>query len=451
MRSLSLVLLGCWAVSSGATEPPGLTKHGPLRIASSGTHLESTDGTAFFVLADTCWCGPALSSEADWKTYLADRVAQGFTAIQFNMVSPWRAAPTDAEGRIAYTLTNGQLALNEAYYQRLDARFKAINDAGLLAMPVLCWAHKKGDAGKELTEEQLIELCRRQVERYRSAHVLWILAGDNHYTTDAALWKRIGRAVFAELPSPLVTTHPTGENFPWASWEDERWLTVLGYQSGHGDSDKTLAWLTRGPVADYGRRQMFTRPCLNLEPAYEGHNGYSSRKPHTDYSVRRAMYGSLLSTPIAGITYGGHGVWSWHTKAGEEPTDHRGSGVAKIWSEAIHLPAAGQMKHLRSLFESLPWTDLRPAPNLLTTQPGTNNPAHHVTVAATPDRRCVIAYVPAVGHAGDSLRELFGDDPVMVFDPKTGTTTRLPVKEMTESLRGQPESDRIVYRRLAAQ
>ena len=41
------------------------------------------------------------------------------------------------------------------------------------------------------------------------------------------------RAVFQDHPGLLVTTHPTGMNFPWKGWEDEKWLTVLGYQSGH--------------------------------------------------------------------------------------------------------------------------------------------------------------------------------------------------------------------------
>src|SRR5262245_23340246 len=95
--------------------------HGPLPVAKSGTHLEHTDGTPFFVLADTCWTGPALSTEKDWQTYLDDRKKKGFTAVQFNMVSPWRTAPVDGEGNASYTLENGKLKINEAFYKRLDA------------------------------------------------------------------------------------------------------------------------------------------------------------------------------------------------------------------------------------------------------------------------------------------------------------------------------------------
>lgn len=398
-------------------------KHGRIRVAKVGTHLEHADGTPFFFLADTCWTGPAFSTEKDWETYLADRKKKGFTAIQFNMASPWRVAPTDAEGNVSFTIKDGKLSLVEAFYKRLDARLKAINDAGLLAVPVLVWAHKKGDAGKEFTDEQLLDLCKLQEARYAKAHVLWILAGDNQYSTDTERWKKIGRAVFGDKPTSPVTTHPTGENFPWDTWKDETWLTVLGYQSGHGDSDQSMKWMTQGPVVKYGKQKEFTRPVINLEPPYEAHNGYSKKKPHSELSVRRATYWSLLSAPVAGVTYGGHGVWSWHAKPGEQPTDHPGTGVAKVWSEAIHLPAAGQMKHVRDLFESVEWTKLRPAPNLLSTQPGDEAPSKFVASAATPDDKIMVFYTPVGGTIPVKAFQQTREATIEWFNPRTGEKT----------------------------
>jgi hypothetical protein len=420
MRLLSLLTV--FAVTSVVTaaDTP-FAKHGRIRVAKSGTHLEHTDGTPFFFLADTCWTGPALSSEKDWDKYLADRVKKGFTAIQFNMASPWRTAPTDAEGNISYVISDGKLSLNEAFYKRLDARLKAVNDAGLLAVPVLCWAHKKGDAGVDLGEEHLTALCQAEAARYKDAHVMWILAGDNPCgKDDAAKWKRIGRAVFGDKPEVPVTTHPTGENWPWKEWEDEKWLTVLGYQSGHGDSEKSLQWMTAGPVVEYGKRKEFTRPVINLEPPYENHNGYASKKPHSELNVRRAVYWSLLSAPVAGFTYGGHGVWSWHTKPGEAPKDHKGTGVAKVWSEAIDLPGAGQMKHVRAVFESVKWTELRPAQHMVKTQPGDKDPALFVACAASPDGKDVVVYVPMGATSVELLPVNAGPKGSKMFNPSTG-------------------------------
>ena len=418
MKFLLAGVIGLSLAATAFAESP-FEKHGRIRVAKSGTYLEHADGAPFFFLADTCWTGPALSSEKDWDKYLADRKKKGFSAVQFNMVSPWRTAPTDAEGNVSYTIKDEKLTLNEPFYKRLDARLKAINDAGLLAVPVLVWAHKKGDAGKELTDEQLIDLCKLEVERYSKAHVLWILAGDNQYTADADRWKKIGRAVFGEkYPNP-VTTHPTGENFPWAKWEDEKWLTVLGYQSGHGDSENAMKWMTEGPIVEYGKRKEFARPIINLEPPYEGHLGYSNKKPHSDLAVRRAIYWSLLSAPVAGVTYGGHGVWSWHTKAGAEPTDHPGTGVAKVWSEALDLPGAGQMKHVRDFFEAVDWTTLRPDHRGCTQPEGTKS-EHRVVCAKSLTGGLYVYYFPPGATAAIHLHIRGQNDAIRWFDPRTG-------------------------------
>ncbi len=410
------------AGASKADDNP-FAKHGKLRVAKSRTHLEHTDGTPFFFLADTVWSGPALSTEADWKLFLENRKKKGFTAIQFNCLSPWRAAPTDREGRVAFTIADGKLLPNEDFFRQLDARIKAINDMGMLAVPVLAWAHKKGDAGFDLSEAHAAAIVKFQLNRYKDANALFILAGDARYNaTDADKWKRIGRLVFADFPDALVTTHPTGMNFPWKDWDNEKWLNILGYQSGHGDDAKTLAWIHSGPAAAYGQQKELTRPLINLEPPYEGHNGYQSKKPHDAYNVRRATYWSLLVAPVAGVTYGGHGVWSWHTKPGEPPTDHLGSGAAKVWKEAMDLPGAAEMGYVRKLFESVPWTELRPAQDLVTQV--SKEPAHFVAAAATPDRKVKVFYLPAGDRKTRAPIQPAVGEELTWFNPRTGEFTK---------------------------
>ena len=424
MRHLTRILvlaatLGLPGLATAADNP--FTQHGKLRVAKSGTYLEHADGTPFFFLADTAWTGPALSAAADWQLYLQDRKKKGFTAIQFNAICPWRTAAADLEGHTAYTIKDGKLIPDEAYFRRLDARLKAINNAGLLAVPVLVWAHKKGDAGFDLSEEQIITLVKFELDRYKDANCLYILAGDARYTgAEAEKWKRIGREVFKNHPGLLVTTHPTGMNFPWKDWEGEKWLTVLGYQSGHGDDANTLKWIHSGPVAEYGKRKEFMRPIINLEPPYEDHNGYQSHKPHPASDVRRAVYWSLLSAPVAGFTYGGHGVWSWNTKPGEEPTDHAGTGVAKVWKEALGLPGAEQMGYVRKLFESLPWTKLRPETGVFEQETGKDDPAKFVSGAKTTDNTTYVFYFPAGATAKIRLHVRGMKDAIRWFNPRTG-------------------------------
>lgn len=399
-----------------------LLRHGPVRVAKNGRHLEHADGTPFFWLGDTAWSGPALSARDDWATYLDDRAAKHFTVIQFNTLAPWRNAPTDAEGRTAYTGTK-DVRINPDYFKRLDQRIDAINARGMVAAPVLIWALKDSDPGNALPEADVERLVRYQVARYGAHHVVWVLAGDNPYGRGSDRWRRIGRKVFDGSAVP-VTTHPTGMNWPWESWRDEKWLTVLGYQSGHGDDANTLKWIHSGPPAQpQNGDKLPLRPVINLEPPYEDHLAYQSRKPHSAYSVRRACYWSLLNAPPVGVTYGAHGIWSWQTKPGEEPRDHKGTGVAKVWREAMKLPGSTHMKHLADLFTSLDWWALRPDQTVLAEQPGRDDPAKFVSAAWSGSEMIdlMVLYLPVGGtvtlNRGGGLRARW-------FDPRTGEWSR---------------------------
>jgi hypothetical protein len=175
-------------------------------------------------------------------------------------------------------------------------------------------------------------------------------------------------------------------------FQNEAWLDIQGYQSGHGDDDKTLAWMTEGPPSrDWPIEPR--RPFINLEPPYEYHRAYQSRQPIPPHVVRRAIYWSLLNAPTAGVTYGGHGVWGWDDGT-TTPTDHAGSGIPLPWKQALVMPAAEQMAHLAALFTSIDFWRLRPAPAILAEQPGSGAPARFIAAAASDARDLVVVYTP---------------------------------------------------------
>src|SRR5207244_2930856 len=74
--------------------------------------------------------------------------------------------------------------------------------------------------------------------------------------------------------------------------------------------DSTLQWIINGPPSKDWKKEPH-RPFINLEPPYENHIAYQSKKRHTAETVRRAIYWSLLVAPTAGVTYGGHGGGGW--------------------------------------------------------------------------------------------------------------------------------------------
>jgi hypothetical protein len=134
-----------------------------------------------------------------------------------------------------------------------------------------------------------------------------------------------------------------------------------------------------------------------LEPAYENHVAYQSRKPHTPHAVRMAIYWSLLNAPTAGVSYGGHGVWGWDDGT-RPPVAHDTSGIPLPWQQALTMPAAEQMAHLVDFFTTIPWWTLRPTPQLLAHQPGREDVRRHIMAAASATQDLAVVYTPAGGE-----------------------------------------------------
>jgi hypothetical protein len=414
-----------------------------VRIAPGNRFLQHADGTPFLWVGDTAWYGAILSTKADWDAYLADRASKRFDVVHFNVTAPRNGVAADENGEVSFSgaerlegtsrfsrffrfvarlsglYRGAPVRMNPRFYQRMDERIDAVNAHGLLAAIVLTWGLRPQDSGNALPEGEVVRLIRYLTSRYGAHHVVWIVTGDHSYEGDGGeRWKRIARAAFGEGPHAPVTTHPLGMHWPWESFRDEKWLDFITYQSSHGDDADALRWIHSGPPHQHWQDSP-PRPFINLEPPYEGHLGYQSRKPHTDYTTRRAIYWSLLNAPTAGVTYGAHGVWSWHTAVGQPPTDHRDTGIAKTWREALSFPGSTQMKYLAELFTSLAWWTLRPDDHLLAEQPG-DDPARHVSVARSEEGDLAVIYMPVGGSL--SLKQGILKEGLQAewFDPRNG-------------------------------
>ena len=398
-----------------------LYRHGAIGIAPSGHSLMHADGTPFFYLADTCWLGPLLSTPEEWQRYLADRAAKRFSAVQY-LSTPFRSIAHNAEGRSAYSGID-HIAIDPIFFQRLDARVDAMNAHGLLAVPLVIHAGKDTplNPGHGLPQDQVIALARYIVARYGGHHVLWdLIAEANFHGEGTDYWRQVARAVFPAPPYPPLTLHPYPMDWPRDVYNDEPWLTVLGYQSAHGDDETYLRWIPEGPPSTDWRRAP-ARPIINLEPPYEGHLAYHSGRPFDDHAVRRAAYWSTLASPPAGVCYGAHGIWSW-SDGTEAPMAHKDTGTPLPWPEALQMPGAAQMAVLVGLMESLPWPQLRPAPELLLRQPGRDDAHRTVVVCRTEDGNVVVAYSPQEQRIDLRLAGMPSPVAVRWFEPRTGVS-----------------------------
>lgn len=408
-------------IAYAGTNP--LYRHGAIRVSEDKRYLVYADGKPFFWMADTAWNGALKADPQSWNAYLKDRVSKGFTVIQF-VTTQWLAGAGNADLRVAY-LGKERIWIDPVFFQWMDERIDALNEEGLVGSPVLIWAahwNKRTldlNPGTALPDDQLIVLARYMVARYGAHHVIWILAGDSDYTGEKAeRWRKIGRAVFGAHPSRLVTMHAGGKLWVADEFRSEPWFSFIGYQSGHGDSENDWRWLVLGPPSQDWKTEP-RHPIINLEPNYEAHNGYTHRKPFDAHAVRRALYWSLLVSPPAGVTYGGHGIWSWELKP-NEPMSHAGTGIAPPWNKAIQMPGNTGVKHLTTLFCSLKWWELRPAQELLVEQPGERDLSRFMAVAKSEDNAWLLVYMPVGGEVKLRTEGLKPPLAARWFNPRTG-------------------------------
>jgi hypothetical protein len=410
------------------TAPAGKARfdqHGPVRVSRDGNFFEHDDATPFFWLADTAWNGALLSTPKDWDFYLQTRASQKFSAVQW-VATQWRAAPKgDAKGELAFT-GKEKISVNPDFFRRLDAKADAANKAGLLNVPVLLWAIGGSSAddnpGAFLPEDQAILLARYMVTRWQANDVAWILGGDGHYFgSEGEKWRRIGRAVFNDIAHAPVTMHPQGQHWVLNEFKDEKWIGFIGYQSGHGDSDEALSWLTRGPLTQDWEKEPH-RPLINLEPPYEGHLGYQSKQPISADLTRRAVYWSLLNAPTAGVSYGAHGVWGWDDGT-QPPSGHASTGTPLPWQKALFLPGAQQMTNVVNFFTMIEFNQLRPLPGAVVNNPGNQAPRKYIAAARSVKNDLTVVYVPEERTVEILLASLPPSPVVKWFNPRTGETS----------------------------
>jgi len=410
-----------------ATGTSRFATHGAVRVSDDHRYLTHADGTPFFWMADTAWNGALLSTPDEWEHYLRERVGQGYSAVQW-VATQWRASPDgDRDGRKAFE-GRERIRVDPEFFRRLDARLDAINRSGMVGAPVMLWensvdsAYPDSNPGHVLPQSQAILLGRYMAARWGANAVVWILMGDWRYQPEnAERWRGIGRGIFGTGIHAPVATHVRSRVFLAEEFRDEDWLEIVGYQTGHSEEESCLRWIHSGDIASEWDK-IAARVIMNLEPNYEDHVSAYSGERFDSLATRRACYWSLLNAPTAGVTYGGHGVWGWDD--GTAPAvDHPKTGIPQRWQDAIHLPGGEQMAHVAALFTSIEWWRLRPAPGLVSRQPGETDAARHVSASRTDAGDLAVVYTPQErvlelnpSVIGPGLRAIW-------FNPRIGTRT----------------------------
>lgn len=396
-----------------------LYQKGMVQVSKGSYHLIHSDGTPFFWTACTAWNGALKSAPEEWERYLTQRKKNQYNVVQV-VTTQWRGCERNAEGQRAFS-GSGRISINPDFFQRIDDRIDAINAHGLVASPVLLWALPFGD-GRELSpgyylpKQEAVLLAKYIKARLQGNHVIWTLGGDGRYTDDfEQRWKYIGRQVFDEYTQAPVTLHPHGRSWIGELYEDEAWLDIIAYQSSHSNAKGTVDWITQGPMAEKWD-QIPAKPLINMEPNYE-----EIHFRITAEDVRNASYWSLFATPISGISYGANGIWPWIQTAGELVENHNnpdGRGPS-TWFESIEFPGSKQIGMLSAFIQEYDWWTLKPAQELLSTQPGIEAFNQFISVVSDDRKTLIMVYTPT--NNDFSIRLPRNDYRARWFDPIKGT------------------------------
>lgn len=337
------------------------------------------NGKPTFYLADTCWSAFTNITEEDWDYYLDYRQSQGFNVLQVNMLQQWDASQTKLATKPFELNSDGSFNFsnyNEEYFQRAQRMFAKAHEKGMTIALVLLWANYVPDTWASqmplkqlglIPKEMVSSYVDKVMALYDQYNPIYVISGDTDFQSDGvidAYYLTALNRVKENNPDALTTLHIRGreDDLPDRFKESSN-LDFYMYQSGHN---------SEFPKASYQLAERFyemepIRPLLNSEPCYEL-MGYS-RRVYGRFSredVRKAAWQSVLSGAISGVTYGAHGIWSWHNsqlefnssigEAFESPYD---------WHDALHFKGAWDYAFLKEFIEEYSLLDMRPAQQLL--------------------------------------------------------------------------------------
>lgn len=296
------------------------------------------NGKPYFLLADTCWSAFTNIELEDWKYYVQYRCNQGFNTIQVNVLPQWDASEPafkiDPFGRNEDgTFQFGKV--NENYFDRAEEMVKYASSQGVTCALVLLWVNYLPNTwatNLRKTHHFPLDYVEEYVElvvgRFSKYNPMYLVSGDTDFPEEVVPYFDRALKKVKELdPKGLATLHIRGRQLEIPKMlEEHPDLDFYMYQSGHNSEFQAMAYTL---AKDFYETKP-EKPIINGEPCYEM-MGYSRRVygRFTRFDVRKVAWQSVLSGAGAGVTYGAHGIWSWH---------RQGSGFGMSLGEAFDAP-----------------------------------------------------------------------------------------------------------------
>jgi len=393
-----------------------LSRHGTVRVARDGRHLEHADGTPYFLTSDTVLEGAIKSTLRDWQIYAHTRALQGFNA------AVWAAGPgTDAEDETGFTGYSDNVQVNPSYFRRLDERLETLRQAGLVSVIIpFSDALARKEPGAELRGDQIGLLLRYLVARWGSSPVIWLLPVDGEdLKTQTTRWKQVGKDVFGQGKHAPVMVRGRMHGTVFDYFRDEPWVQLFGSGVETGSAEelaKELAAL--GFLEDLELKSQSVRLVIPFLPE-ENSLAVGGDNRVSDELVRNAACWTLLGGRPSGVCYAGFGISEWRAMEEGKPQE---DGFP-FWRKALFLPGAKQVSKLAEELGNLPFWTLSSDAKVLKGPPTRTTPERLVTAVSADKGMLVVAYSPQ----GEPIRLEAGGVPaqgtVTWLNARTGEST----------------------------
>jgi hypothetical protein len=346
-----------------------LQAHSQRFEVSKNQRYLTKDGLPFLWLGDTAWELFHRCSIEEAKEYFSKRKEQGFTVIQSVVLAELDGLNVpNTNGDLPFE--NGDiLKVNDAYFDHVEAIITLAETYDMTIGLLPTWGDKvyreKWGTGPEIFNVDNAYTYGKWLSARLNKHpnIIWIMGGDRNPrkdSNDADVWRSMAKGITDAYENPqnaIMTFHPQPNREGANEWfHNDTWLDFNMFQTGHCRDLPVYENI----ALSYNRRPI--KPVINGEPIYEDHPvcfnaqdlGYTSA-----YDVRKAAYLSLFAGAF-GHTYGCHAVWQMYTKE-RYPIN----GPLKNWKESLDLSGANQIKHISTLFKSIPFHELVPDQTLV--------------------------------------------------------------------------------------
>lgn len=423
---LTFICLAGSATAADATYRPW--KNGKLTVSDNHRYLVHENGTPFFWLGNTSWLMPERLNRDEVEYYLGREQKAGFNVEQIQVLNSiptfnvYGAAANNADFDFKKVSQPGVYG----YWEHLDYIVDVAARLGIYIAMDCIW----GSQINNMDEQKAAAYGKFLGERYKNKpNIIWMIGGDIMGDKKPEVWDALANAIRKYDTNHLMTFHPRGRTTSARWFNDREWLDFNMFQSGHrrygqrnGDGDYTIKENTEEDnwrYVDMSIAKEPLKPVLDGEPSYEdipqGLHDFSQPR-WQDYDVRRYAYWSVFGGSC-GHTYGHNSIMQFYREG-----YGASYGCDKPWWKALDDPGLNQMKYLKWLMLTFPYTERVADQSIVAGQNG----ERYDRVVATRGNDYLLVYNYSGKPMQIDLTRISGEKKnVWMMNPADGTLTFL--------------------------